>query len=40
MEISRDDGSQVRGGGVDVDMRRKTIRFTGPVTGTLVSGHR
>ena len=37
VEISRDDGSQVRSGGVDVDMRRKTIRFTGPVTGTLVT---
>ena len=37
VEISRDDGSQVRSGGVDVDMRRKTIRFTGPVSGTLVT---
>ena len=36
VEIARDDGSQVRGAGLDVDMRRKTIRFTGPVSGTLV----
>ena len=37
VEISRDDGSQVRGGGLDVDVRSKTIRFTGPVAGTLVT---
>ena len=37
VEVSRDDGSQVRGGGVDVDVRRKTIRFTAPVSGTLVA---
>ena len=35
--ISRDDGSEVRAGGVDVDMRRKRIRFTAPVSGTLVT---
>ena len=37
LELGRLRGSQVRGGGVDVDMRRKTIRFTGPVMGTLVT---
>ena len=35
--ISRDDGSEVRAGGVDVDVRRKRIRFTAPVSGTLVT---
>ena len=28
---------KVRAGGVDVDMRRKRIRFTAPVSGTLVT---
>ena len=37
MTIARDDGSEVRAGGVDVDMRRKRIRFTAPVSGTLVT---
>ena len=37
VEIMRDDGSQVRGTGLQVDVRRKTIRFTGPVSGTLVT---
>ena len=36
--IARDDGSEVRAGGVDVDTRRNTIRFTAPVSGTLVTG--
>ena len=35
--IARDDGSQVSGTGLEVDVRRKTIRFTGPVSGTLVT---
>lgn len=38
VEVSRDDGSQVRGRGLEVDVRSKTIRFTAPVTGTLVTG--
>ena len=38
VEILRDDGSQVRGGGLEVDTRRKTIRFDAPVSGTLVTG--
>ena len=37
VEISRDDGSQVRGEGFAADVRRRAIRFTGPVTGTLVT---
>ena len=37
VEILRDDGSQVTGTGLEVDVRRKTIRFTGPVSGTLVT---
>ena len=37
VEILRDDGSEVRGGGLDVDTRRKIIRFTAPVSGTLVT---
>ena len=37
VEIVRDDGSQVRGSGLEVDVRRKTIRFTEPVSGTLVT---
>ena len=37
VEIVRDDGSQVTGTGLEVDVRRKTIRFTGPVSGTLVT---
>ena len=36
--IRRDDGSQVRGAGLEVDVRRKTIRFSGSVSGTLVAG--
>ena len=36
--IARDDGAEVRAGGVDVDTRRKRIRFTAPVSGTLVTG--
>ena len=35
--IARDDGSQVSGAGLEVDVRRKTIRFTGQVSGTLVT---
>ena len=38
VEILRDDGSEVRGGGLEVDTHRKTIRFTAPVSGTLVTG--
>ena len=37
VEILRDDGSQVTGTGLEVDVRRKTIRFTGPVSGALVT---
>ena len=37
VEFTRDDGSQVRGAGLEVDVRRKTIRFSGPVSGTLVT---
>ena len=37
VEILRDDDSQVTGTGLEVDVRRKTIRFTGPVSGTLVT---
>ena len=36
VEILRDDGSEVRGTGLEVDVRSKTVRFTGPVSGTLV----
>ena len=32
----RDDGPQVRGAGLEADVRRKTIRFSGAVSGTLV----
>ncbi len=35
--VTRDDGSQVTGVGLQVDVRRKTIRFSGPVSGTLVA---
>ena len=37
VQIFRDDGSQVSGSGLEVDLRRKTIRFSGPVSGTLVT---
>ena len=37
VQILRDDGSQLRGTGLEVDVRRKTIRFTGPVSGTVVT---
>ena len=37
VEIVRDDGSAVRGTGLEVDVRSKTIRFTGSVSGTLVT---
>lgn len=33
--IARDDGSRGSGAGLEVDVRRKMIRFTGPVSGTL-----
>ena len=36
VEIARDDGSGVRGAGLELDVRRRTIRFAGPVSGTLV----
>lgn len=36
VRLTRDDGSQVEGTGLQVDVRRRTIRFTGRVTGTLV----
>ena len=36
VEIARDDGSQVSGAGLEVDVRRRTIRFAGPVSGTMV----
>ena len=35
--VLRDHGSQMTGIGREVDVRRKTIRFTGPVSGTLVT---
>ena len=35
--LTRDDGSQVTGTGLQVDVRRKTIRFSGRVSGTLVA---
>ena len=35
--LPRDDGSQVTGTGLEVDVRRKTIRFSGRVSGTLVA---
>ena len=34
--IARDHGSQVTGAGMEVDVRRRTIRFAGPVSGTPV----
>ena len=37
VQISRDDGSRVSGSGLEVDVHRKTIRFSGPVSGTLVT---
>ena len=37
VEFYREDGSQVRGAGLEVDVRSKTIRFSGPVSGTLVT---
>ena len=37
MALTRDDGSQVTGTGLQVDVRRKTIRFSGRVSGTLVA---
>ncbi|MDE0360752.1 MAG: LPS export ABC transporter periplasmic protein LptC [Rhodospirillaceae bacterium] len=36
VEIVRDDGSRVTGIGLEVDVRRKTIRFSGSVEGMLV----
>ena len=38
VEFTRDDGSQVRGDGLEAYVRRKTIRFSGAVSGTLVTG--
>ena len=35
--VSRDDGTHVRGAGLEVEMRRKTVRFSGPVSGLLVA---
>ena len=37
VELTRDDGSHVRGDGLEADVRRKTIRFSGAVSGTLVT---
>ena len=37
VEFTRDDGSQVRGAGLEADVRRKTIRFSGAVSGTPVT---
>ena len=37
VEVARDDGSQVRGRGLEVDVRSKTVRFTEPVSGALVT---
>ena len=37
VEFTRDDGSHVRGDGLEADARRKTIRFSGAVSGTLVA---
>ena len=38
--LTRDDGSQVTGVGLQVDVRRKTIRFSGRGSGTLVAVRR
>ena len=37
VQILRDDGSQVSGTGLEVDVHRKTFRFSGRVSGTLVT---
>ena len=37
VEFFREDGSQVRGTGLEVDVRSRTIRFSGPVSGTMVA---
>ena len=37
VEILRDDGSRVTGTGLEVDVRRKTVRFTGPASGTVIA---
>ena len=37
VEFIRADGSQVRGDGLVADVRRKTIRFSGAVSGILVA---
>lgn len=38
--VSRDDGAHVQGAGLEVEVRRKTIRFSGPVRGLLVAAPR
>ncbi len=38
--VSRDDGAHVQGAGLEVEVRRKTIRFSGPVSGLLVAAPR
>ena len=38
--VSRDDGAHVQGAGLEVEMRRKQIRFSGPVSGLLVAESR
>ena len=37
VELTRDDGSRLSGGGLVVDVRTRTIRCSGPVTGSLVA---
>lgn len=37
VQISRDDGSLVAGAGLEVDVRSKTVRFSQPVSGILVT---
>ena len=38
--ISRDDGAHVQGAGLQVEVRRKTVRFSGSVSGLLVAESR
>ena len=38
VELRRDDGSQVAGRGLEIIVRRRTVRFGGRVSGTIVAG--
>ena len=38
VELKRDDGSQVAGRGLEIFVRRRTVRFGGNVSGTIVAG--